>query len=440
MVIEDIHSQLCQKNQQQSQHRASDLHLADPMDRAAAFIIDIFIILLPLLMLSTAPFKRNIFSAVLLDNNLSFVISIFLGALSTIVVITIYNFISIWLFGATFGKRFVGIRVIDVWSKNKPRFSVSFLRAITWWVGLLSFGFSFASIFTNTRRRALHDRISETMVVSDKYKAIQKPSVYESSIVKGIFAGFIAFISVIIVVIILDLQRDLSKSNEVTAMLEEKGGLCGSVGKAYREWPVEIKSTTPRLEVAMALFSAGIISESCLEGEASFVFRQDIESPMAYLAKAFVYSDRSKLSDSYLQRVCELAKDSKECFMSEIVAQWDKEDWGDVNNKFLSINADWPIYIQIWAVRNAINQGDFLFAKKILDSLPNVDSLKNFKINFKTKSFVADFDRAHLNNLTDLALSSLDENEKLNLSTWLCYQQISLNCETLNTKSCDYFN
>ena len=439
MVIEDIHSQSKREKISEAQSQHNKFHLADPMDRAAAFIVDTFIILLPILMLSSAPFKRIIFSSILLDNNLDFAFSIFFGVIISILTIVFYNSITTWLLGASLGKRFFGLRIVDVWTKKKPKLSVALLRAFSWWAGFFTFGFAFASIFTNSRRRALHDRISETMVVSEKYKAIGQPSIYESSIVKGVFSGFLAFVCVITLIIAIDTHNDLSRHNEITDILEENGGLCSAVGKAYREWPENIESDTPRMEVAMALFAAGNIGEECLEAEASFIFRQDIENGLAYLAKAFVHSNRAKLSDSYLQRVCEIAKDSNECQMSEIVKLWDDEDWEKINLAFVKVDSTWPVYIQIWSIRNAINQGDFIFAKNRLNEIPNIESLKNFKINFKTKAYVIDSGKEQLNSLTDLALSSLDESEKLNLSTWLCYQQASTSCDAFESKSCQYF-
>ncbi|MCB0391611.1 MAG: RDD family protein [Bdellovibrionales bacterium] len=438
MVLEDsfIYDKSHNKNNINTENE--HFHLADPLDRAGAFIVDTFIILLPILMLTNAPFKRLMFSSVLLDNNFNFAISIVLGTLFSVFIIIFYNTITTWLLGASLGKRFFGLKVVDIWTKKKPNFTTSLLRSFAWWLGVFTFGFAFSSIFTNTRRRALHDRISETIVASEKYKAIGKPSLYESSIVKGVFAGFLGFICLIISIVLIDTQKNLSKTNDIADSLEQKGGLCSAIGAAYREWPESAESSLTRIQVAMSLYAAGNINEDCLEAEASFVFRQEIESPLAYLAKSFVYSDRAKLSDSYLQRVCELSKDSKDCVMSKIVKYWDEEDWEKINIEFQKVDETWPIYIQIWSIRNSINQGDADYAMNRLKDIPDIESLKSFKIIFKTKAYALEKQNDSINQISDLALSSLNESEKLNLSTWLCYQQATQSCEAFKTDSCKF--
>ncbi|MCB9026054.1 MAG: RDD family protein [Bdellovibrionaceae bacterium] len=439
MVIEDIHSDLELNKSKKAYNFKENIYLADPMDRGAAFIVDIFIILLPILMLSNAPFKRMIFSSILLDNNYDFIFSIVIGTITSVFTITLYNTLSTYLLGASLGKLFLGIKVVDIWTYNKPRFFTCLLRSTAWWIGVFTFGFSFSSIFTNARRRTLHDRISETIVISEKDKAITKPGIYESSAVKGIFAGFLAFVCVISMLIFYKAHRNLSQNSQISELLEEKGGLCSAVGKAYRAWPIEFESETPRLEVAMALFAAGSINEECLESEATFIFKQDIKSGLGYLAKAFVYSDRIKLSESYQRRVCELDKNSRECSMSKLVADWEEEDWNKISSEFIEVDKSWPLYIQLWAIRNAVSFGDFIFAKKLLQDLPDLEVLKSFKINFKAKAYLADNDASQMDSITDLALSSLEDIEKINLSTWLCYQQISMDCNNANSRSCQYF-
>ena len=438
MVYQDIYSKNENSNVEVFNSPAQ-FYLADPIDRAAAFIIDSFVILLPVLMLSNAPFKRIMFSSILLDNNLDFAFSLIFGVFTTVFTITLYHTLSTYLLGASLGKLFLGIKVVDLWSHKKPSFTSCLLRACAWWLGAITIGFSYASVFTNERRRALHDRISETIVVCKKNRLVSKPSFYESSIVKGVFAGFLAFVFVVVTIILFKTHRDLSKHSQIANLLEEKRGLCGAVGSAYREWPDDLDGETPRLEVAMTLFAAGSIGEDCLEAEASFILRQDIKSPLAYLAKSFVYSDRPKLSDSYLQRVCEIAQDSYECHMSEIVRMWDKEEWESLSAKFVKIDEGWPAYIRVWAIRNAINQGDFIFARALFDRIPSLDSLKYFVINFKTKTHIFTENTDHLEHLTDLAFTSLEEGEKINLATWLCYHQLSLGCQKLKSQSCQFF-
>src|SRR5690606_1618903 len=97
---------------------------------------------------------------------------------------------------------------------------------------------------------------------------------------------------------------------KILSLLEENGDLCAAVGAAAKTWPEEkISYGAERLNVAMAMFAAGIISKSCLTQEADHLAGHTREEePLLYLAQSFIQSEDAELSNEYLDRVCKLDK------------------------------------------------------------------------------------------------------------------------------------
>ncbi len=429
MVIDDIHLPSKKNNQKRAES------FADPVDRIASFVVDTFIVLMPILLLLNAPYKKYFYSGVLLDENLTIMYSIFFSVLTSFLFITSYRALMAWYFGGTVGKLFLGLRIVDIWYSKKPKLSNCFLRELTWWFGWLTLGFSYLSVSSNSKRRMYHDRVSDTLVISINKRGVTYPGIYEKSVVRGVFVGFLIFITSIFGLMTIKMQKKLAVSSHITDLLEERGQLCESVGN-------EIKNLSNtgdpliRLETAMAMYAADNIGEPCLESEVNFLFRQNHNYPLMYLAKSFLYRDRPKLSGSYLDRVCHLSLESKECYMSRIVSLLDREDWNQVDKMFFEVDKSWPLYIQIWAIKNAVEKGNFSQAKKNIDELPELPSLKNFKTALKTKTYVGFSDLSKYDQIADLAFSSLKPKETKKLAAWLCYQQVSTDCKYFGSLSC----
>ena len=241
-------------------------------------------------MLINAPFKRNIFEALILDDDSSFGFSLTLSVIAISLTIILYQAITTYVFGASLGKLFFGLQVNSIWTDKKPSFSNCLMRASTWLLGVITLGFSFSSVMSNSRRRSLHDRISETIVVSTYPKSVSPPTVVESSIVKGAFAGFLAFLLLVLSISIYESYEVSNEESYLQSYMEDQGDLCAAVGQSYREWPEDNLHTPERLNVAMTLFAAGAIGKECLDAEVGYLFQQERTSGLAYLAKAFIQS------------------------------------------------------------------------------------------------------------------------------------------------------
>ncbi len=78
-----------------------------------------------------------------------------------------------WGNGRTLGKRLVGIRVVSL-VHERITFWQSMERALGYGASMLEGGLGFVQYFSHPNRCCVHDRIAETIVVSDKKRPAQE--------------------------------------------------------------------------------------------------------------------------------------------------------------------------------------------------------------------------------------------------------------------------
>jgi len=79
----------------------------------------------------------------------------------------VYEVVFSMLYGATLGKVVMKIRIISIDFADKPSFLQSFVRALLKYIGSNIFYLSYLSAFDDEFRRALHDKIPKTLVISN---------------------------------------------------------------------------------------------------------------------------------------------------------------------------------------------------------------------------------------------------------------------------------
>jgi len=89
-------------------------------------------------------------------------------SLTGLAVVVAYFGIATWLGnGRTLGKRLARIRVVSLTHERLGLWQ-SVERALGYGASALEAGFGFLQVFLNTNRRAVHDRIAETIVVTER--------------------------------------------------------------------------------------------------------------------------------------------------------------------------------------------------------------------------------------------------------------------------------
>ncbi|NWF67361.1 MAG: RDD family protein [Campylobacterales bacterium] len=78
----------------------------------------------------------------------------------------LYHTFFIWKYGATLGKMFAKIKVIQVSDFNSPSFGIAFNRAIFRVISEMLFYIGFFIAFFDKFRQSLHDKSAKTLVVN----------------------------------------------------------------------------------------------------------------------------------------------------------------------------------------------------------------------------------------------------------------------------------
>ncbi len=132
--------------------------------RAAAFLLDLVLVLIVyapvMILLEWLRSGRNPNAHI--DVHFDF------HDLSSLIFVVLYFGLTLYVGnGRTLGKRLLGIRVVSL---THPRISLwqSIERALGYGASFLEGSFGFFQYFTNPNRCCVHDRIAETIVVSDR--------------------------------------------------------------------------------------------------------------------------------------------------------------------------------------------------------------------------------------------------------------------------------
>lgn len=436
MVIKD--SLDIEKESDGSGIEAKGLPIASPADRFAAAVIDYLIVLSPFVYLIVAPFQRAMKVSALADDQWGISFAFSLAFIAAAFLIVLYQAICVWRWGATVGKFAMGLRVESVWPTEKINLGQAVTRSFCWLLSCLLLGVPFLAVFANLMRRPMHDRLSDTVVLAvKKEKAVSAPSRHEYSLVRGIYGAFGFCLSVFVLLQAVLTVSSWKREAALIRALEGEDVLCAAVGEAQAEWPEVRGEEAERLNVAMALYAAGQVSRKCLEGEVESLFTAEDESPLLYLAKAFVHADQSDLSDSYLEKVCSMKEQSDECHFSRVVQAISASEWDEVEQKFKALDrADTEPYILIWGVRQFLRQENFQKAQDFVSRLPNMKALGDFVIPAQAKILWGLNKNNEALGVEMAAYSAVNNAAKLDLAGFMCFEQLWSTCDSMNSKSC----
>ncbi len=421
MVIEDPN--LPQINPSKPAH-AGEHRMAQPLDRLAAFVVDGLVILTPLVVLSLAPMKRLMVESLLLHEDSAFSILLFAMILMGVVLVVTYQTVLVASRGATIGKSLLGLRVVDVWTGKKPSRLSAFIRAIGWLVDCVLLFIPHLETLTNHKRRPLHDRIAETVVVTERNKPALSPGVLESAFVRGIISAFVVFLVTIFVGQIFMILSELR--NESVAVNED----C----------ELDVREDQDRLSVALRDFAAGHIEAKCLEKEATDEMQgRHPRMDLVYLAQSFAHSGDADVSNRYLEQVCETNAEGSACVMSKVIEAWSDENWKKVD-QYLNFDTlpDEP-YLQVWALRHYLKQEEFAQAQVLTERLQTEKPLRSFLLTQKVKSLWGLNEKDRARDLASVALSTDEESLKHQVSQFICYEELMDSCEK-KSASCDWLS
>lgn len=424
----------------QNVQHAGHTSLARPLDRLAAVIVDLFVVLAPIYVLLSAPFK-NWMTTNVLSGSGSEMETLIAGMIGIAVgLVVVYQTFFTFFFRGTLGKLLFDLRVQPMFEGERLSAWDCFIRSWLWIAQLLFLGIPFLSIFSNSKRRPMHDRITDTIVVSRTNAGVKAPAMWERGLVRGSFA-FLLMLGLSVLLGQLRGELGSQVDSHFAAFTEREAGSCDVVNRYIEELNEEGGEEKPgdehlRLNKAMTLYAAGLADRPCLEAEVEREMAQQVPvGPITYLAQAFVYADDPETSNSYLDEVCEGQPESVECHMSQVVSKWSEEDWESVENA-LEKAPKGSGYLEIWGVRHFVKQAQYGRALALLNSTLTDPSLSEFSMVQRVKALFNSYREPEAEAALMQAVSALPRETSHELTSWVCAQQLQNGCSALEAPAC----
>jgi len=437
MVIPDPNWSFAEDAQKTNQPKPK--YTAKPIDRLAAQVFDIGVVIAPIFLLATAPFKVMLYHGFLIENQEEVVLASIAHACLGVVIFIAYHFFCNLYFQTTLGKHLFRLQVVDVWTGSPLNVWRSLGRAIMSALSFLTLGLAFLPMLSNDRRRALADLCFDSEVISLKPNKGATPHRNEKWLVRGVY-GLATFIFLFASMTLCRSVLNYSANQEdLSAWFMDRASKCESIDEAMSQWPVgKDERKASRLRVSLALYAAGIVDRKCLQSEADNEASFSNEpSSLYYLAQSFAHSDETDVSDSYLKQVCDQDAQSSSCELSQIVSAWSQEDWERMDKAFSEMQHP-DVVAAVWAIRHFMKQGQpeqaFTWIKRVS---PN-KALGNFLQVQRVKALWLMNHTAEAQIGALQALESLPDDWQVDLASWMCTQETSLECNKNASLSCNW--
>jgi uncharacterized RDD family membrane protein YckC len=452
MVLDDIFHPGPAPERPAKSRASLDSQLASPVDRGAAVVADM-VVFFPLMALAISPFRRMALEAQILGDQDAWFSAVMLAFGAAFLAFVAYQTAFLALMGATPGKRFIGLKVVTVWEQRRPNGMEAFLRSLTWCCELVLLGLPWLAVFSNEKRRPFHDRIADTavVVVEGKRSAGGLPTLPEMSIASGFQASFMTVVTAILFIQLL--QPQSSTRDRLIAELEEKGKLCSEVSEARGDFGKD----RSRLEVALSLYAADSLSESCLKKEADFSLWRSHEKGVAYLAKALTEAGDEPLYERYLEKACPPEEASGDvCRAVTLVrgnsalaasvssavtgeeppafeGETDEKHDEDSSDKIQiverereieavvsSLGPESPAYLKIWTVQILMDSREYGRALDILESIPPHRKIGAFVTRERAKALWQIGQKSEARVVMRAAADLLPAASRVDLVRWFC--------------------
>lgn len=287
------------------------LRIPSVFDRNLAFLID-FLIFSPIVGLFTAVLSRHLKLNLILETGSGELAAIWLLMFTFVFVAIVFiQALSWFYFQATPGQYFTQVKVVHFPDPLTPlTLGQCCLRSCLWFFSVLFLLIPFIEVIGHPFRRALHERASDTMVVTLKANVQEMPHPIErrfvSSWLSFFFSGALFFLFLFVIGIYNNLQEGkYSDQSSLEFLCEDVSGL---------------SATEDRIDQALTNYLGSQISASCLNQEADYLLwyaRDEKLKSWALMAKALV-TPAAELRESYEKNLCENGERSAHCDLLNI--------------------------------------------------------------------------------------------------------------------------
>lgn len=403
-------------------------YLAFPLDRLAAFFVDLFVVLASVGLL-LAPVKKHVHTLQLLNETVPWIVFIAMYGTAFLIAV-LYFSLGVYFKGCTIGKRLFDIYIVSYEQEHPITFWQSVLRTLVLFFDVLLV-FPLFAIYGHSNRRPAHDRIADTIVVSRGERFSAKPNWVEKSFVR-------TSLWLVVILALTFLYTEVVKwkttndGKDWFTQLELVGKACETVGAAQKTWPLEKGATPSRIQVALALFGAGTIDQDCLQSEIDHSFLGRKQQELSYLASSFTRSENPSISNKYLEKVCEVDMNSEACQFTELVQLWSEKKWQKADEMFEKLLGGASIYVKIWAIRHFERTKDFEKELALIEALWPIDSLAEFFETHKTVALWGMQQVEPAEMLAKMSYAHLDDATRTEFAASMCMQETQAGCYSLS--------
>jgi uncharacterized RDD family membrane protein YckC len=339
-------------------------------DRFVAFILD-FLIISPIVSFLVATLLRDLKTVLIInsDSDEATYIWIFF-VLCLIGLSSVIQAVFLFFWQATPGQKFMQLQVISYpqWmdGSHKLTFAQCLLRPLGWWGCVLMCGIPFLDVVGHPLRRAVHERMSDTVVVSKKISPLDLPLPVETRYISStlwIFYGFLFLIGLTF----------MAKTYKA-ALLQGMSGVQAVSQAACSQIPADKYKDEKRLDLAVALYLADEVDTACVYTEAQKVIwsTEGETKALSQLAMALVNEDEKEIA-KYHQQVCETSERSEACAISRYLLSKEDKRGEDLRHAGLAL-----VSSRILLLNDSMGLEKFTSAMKLIRDLEKEAPLKTY--------------------------------------------------------------
>lgn len=370
MVIRDLSSSETRPAGFSKTPSQGSLPLAPVTDRFIAFILD-FLILSPVVSFFIATILRNLKTVLILNSESEEAVVIWALFVAGIVgVSSAFQALFLYFWQATPGQKFMQLQVLSypqtLHDHHGLTLAQAFLRPIGWWIGAAFLGVPFLEILGHPLRRAFHERVSDTVVVSHKQVPVDYPLAVESRYISSTM--WIFFGSMFI------LGLALMGKTYRTAVNDGLDGLRSVTQTACASISSEEYQGQKRLDMALALYFAEEADEACVYTEAQKAVwtLQGEEKALGNLAMAVITED-AKEAAAYQNKVCIDSEKSEACAMATYLQSKEEGREALLRRSGLGL-----ISSRLLLLKNSMEAAHYASAVSLIKGLEDEGPLKNY--------------------------------------------------------------
>jgi uncharacterized RDD family membrane protein YckC len=402
--------------------------IAPAIDRFMAFVFDVALFSPIVSLLLSSLFKKIELRYYTAPGSLEFIAFLVLGFFATLALTVFTQTFCLMFWGATPGKYFFKLRVISLSEKadGKIQFLQAFLRSSLWAVEFICLWIPYFEIFSHKDRRPIHDRASETMVVTLKNQGDLGPHPLEAHFVRNMFFILIAVGFLWATLFASQVYRMAAGGEFKKSELEEEQLLCSGVTR-YAENGIS------RQDVALARYIASEVDEECLLNEADFALwtGDSLQQAWGYLAKSIYYQFDSEKSNSYLEKVCEQESASEPCRLARAL---ENEDRKEILRPSTSLTA------KILQIRELSGRGEFTQALHGISDITASVSAGAFEKYAQKQTVKYLWILGHRDQSMGAYMNTwqfMDHQDQTELAAWMCLEETDDHCDNRSYKSCE---